>query len=266
MHFSLFMRTDATILVLLLFLGCIVMVIIGHKLRNKFLKPDEPESKGGVNSLLGALFGLWGFLLAFTFANSATRFENVRSIMVDETNAIRTTILRSKVFPDSINHAYQAELATFLQARIDYYNFGSNINNTELFQKAREQSIASSNALWQMTIEVSRLPNIAIPTSANMMASLTTMFDVITKRDALLLAGVPEAVQYLLFFLAMTISFIGGFTTPVIKQKEWIIVTGFVLLACCIIYITLDMARPMRGFIRPESGAQRIEELQRMLK
>jgi thiosulfate reductase cytochrome b subunit len=69
-----------------------------------------------------------------------------------------------------------------------------------------------------------------------------------------------------LFFLAITISFIGGFTTPVIKQKEWVIVTGFVLLACCIIYITLDMARPMRGFIRPESGEQRIEELQRMLQ
>lgn len=266
MHFSLFMRTDATIMVLLLFLGCIVMVIIGHKLRNKFLKPDEPESKGGVNSLLGALFGLWGFLLAFTFANSATRFENVRSIMVDETNAIRNSILRSKAFPDSIANAYRAELKTFLQSRIDYYDFGSDPNNTEQFLKAKAQSIASSNALWEMSIQVSSLPKIAIPTSANMLAALNTMFDVITKRDALLMAGVPEAVQYLLFFLALTISFVGGFTTPVIKLKEWIIIGGFVLLACSIIYITLDMGRPMRGFIRPESGAQRIEELQKMLK
>jgi hypothetical protein len=101
--------------------------------------------------------------------------------------------------------------------------------------------------------------------AGSMFAALTTMLDVATKRDALLLAGVPEVIQYMLFFLALTISFIGGFTTPLIKYKEWIIIGGFAFLACCIIYITLDLSRPMRGFIRPESAANRIEELRRLL-
>lgn len=235
----------------------------GHRLRTLFLKPDEPESKGGVNSLMGALFGLWGFLLAFTFGNSATRFENVRVVMVDETNSIRNVIMRSKVFPDSISQGYSADLRKYLQSRIDYYNSATN-SDLDGVVKTKEVTVAMGNALWNRTEQVASLPNMT-PASNNMFGALTSMFDIATKRDALLMAGVPEAVQYMLFFLAMTISFIGGFTTPVIQTKEWIIIGGFVLLAACIIYITLDLGRPMRGLIRPESGEQRIAELKRML-
>jgi len=33
----------------------------------------------------------------------------------------------------------------------------------------------------------------------------------------------------MLFFLALGISFVGGFTTPVLKSKEWIVIAGFIL-------------------------------------
>lgn len=262
MHFSLFMRTDAIILCLLLFTGCILMVKLGLSLRKSFIKPDEPESKGGVNSLLGALFGLWGFLLAFTFGNSSTRFESVRNIMVEEHNAIRNAIFRSRAFPDSISKGYQNDFKQYLQARIDYYN---NATNIDLLMQAKDATHISGNKLWDRTVQVSILPNMMAP-SNNMFASLSTMFDMASKRDALLMAGIPEAVHYLLFFLALTISFIGGFTTPAIQSKEWMIIGGFALLACCIIYLSLDLGRPMRGFIRPEAGQQKIVELQEMLK
>jgi len=262
MQYSLFHRTDATVLCLLLFASCIIMVMLGHRLRIRFLKPDEPESRGGVNSLLGALFGLWGFLLAFTFANSSARFDSVRNIMVDETNSIRNVILRSKVFPDSISQSYHSDLEKYLQSRVDYYDYAT---NTEKLMQAKAATITTGYALWERTMQISILPNMTMP-AANMFAALTGMFDVATKRDALLQAGIPEAVQYLLFFLALVISFIGGFTTPDIKQKEWIVISGFAMLACIIIYISLDLSRPMRGFIRPESSAQRIEELNKILQ
>jgi len=97
-----------------------------------------------------------------------------------------------------------------------------------------------------------------------MLAALSNMFDVAAKRDALMLAGVPEPIMYMLFFLAIAISFVGGFTTPVIQTKEWIVITGFILLACIIIYITLDLARPLRGFIKPDVGEYKILELKKL--
>jgi len=259
MTYSLFFRTDASILCLLLFIACILMVISGKFVRNKFLRRDEVESRGGVNSLLGALFGLWGFILAFTFGNSSSRFDNVRNIMVDESNIIRNAILRADVFPDSVRTALREDLRKYLDARIAYYDY---VRDFDKFTKAKEDAATTGKALWAITVDASRQPNM-VPATNNMFSTLTSMFDAASKRDAVLLSGVPELIVYMLFFLAMVISFIGGFTTPVIKQKEWIVIAGFILLACVIIYITLDLGRPMRGLIRPNVGEDRMVALKK---
>lgn len=76
-------------------------------MRDRFLITDEQESRGSVNSLLGALFGLWGFLLAFTFSNVSTRFENVRTMMVDEASMIRNVSLRIEILPDTLRDKFR---------------------------------------------------------------------------------------------------------------------------------------------------------------
>src|SRR4030095_11796031 len=173
MNYSLFFRTDASILCLLLFIACILMVISGKFVRNKFLRRDEVESRGGVNSLLGALFGLWGFILAFTFGNSSSRFDNVRNIMVDESNIIRNAILRADVFPDSIRVPLRKDLRRYLDARISYYE---DIKDSDKFAKAKEDAMQTGKSLWAITINASRQPNMTAATN-NMFSTLTTMFD-----------------------------------------------------------------------------------------
>ena len=258
MKYSLLVRTDASILCLLLFIGCIIMVNLGKFCRGRFFQNDQQESKGGVNSLLGALFGLWGFLLAFTFGNSASKFENARNVTVDESNIIRNTILRIDMFPDSIRNELRADLQIYLDALITYY---SSIREFDKFKASIETAEETRQRLWATTVKAANLPNLGAA-SGNMFFSLTTMSDLGEKRHALFLSGVPEPVIYMLFFLAMTISFIGGFTTPVIKFKEWIVILGFLLLACSIIYITLDLGRPLRGLIQLKTGKERLIEIQ----
>jgi len=236
------------------------MVMLGRFFRNRFLKKDEQEYKGGVNSLLGALFGLWGFIVAFTFGSSASRFDNVRSMMVEEANTIRTAILRTQTFPDTIGTDLYNDLKPYLEARIAYYDYASDFDK---LNKARQDAEDIGKRMWTKTVHASRLPNMALAGS-NMLATLSSMYDLGARRDALLLSGVPDPIIYMLFFLAMAISFIGGFTTPVIHTKEWIVIAGFILLATVIIYLTLDLGRPLRGFIRPDVGEARFLHLRDM--
>ena len=42
----------------------------------------------------GAVFGVMGLLLAFTFSGAASRFDGRRQLIVQETNAIGTAYLR----------------------------------------------------------------------------------------------------------------------------------------------------------------------------
>lgn len=237
------------------------MVIAGKAIRDKYLGKDEQESKGGVNALLGALFGLWGFLLAFTFGNVSTRFENVRAVMVEEANIIRTVILRVETFPDSLQPDFRDDVKKYLQSRIDYYEYAE---DEEKFNKSKQEAVETGKRLWTRTVDASHVPNFGLPASG-MLTALSGMYDVGARRDALLMSGLPGPISYMLFFIAMVISFVGGFTSPILKTKEWVIITGFILLACLVIYITMDLARPMRGFIRPDVGQERIEQLQELL-
>ena len=75
-----------------------------------------------VSALLGALFGLWAFMLAFTFSQSGTRFETVRSMIVDEGNILRNAIIRADFFPDSVRNGYRTDLRKYLEERIAYYD------------------------------------------------------------------------------------------------------------------------------------------------
>lgn len=102
--------------------------------------------------------------------------------------------------------------------------------------------------------------------ASNMGAALSSLFDVGIKREALLNAGLPSPIVYMLVFLGLTICLVGGFTTPSIHLKEWIVITIFVFLAVMIQYIIIDMGRPMEGIIRPDTGQQFIINLEKLLE
>jgi hypothetical protein len=68
----------------------------------------------------------------------------------------------------------------------------------------------------------------------------------------------------MLIVLALAICLVGGFTTPAVKRKEWIVIAVFAMLACTILYITMDLAQPMSGFIKPDTGQITIINLRQL--
>ncbi|MBK7651209.1 MAG: hypothetical protein IPJ20_11430 [Flammeovirgaceae bacterium] len=148
----------------------------------------------------------------------------------------------------------------YLQSRIDYYEYA---DEEEKFDKTKQDAVEMGTRLWIQTVNASYVPGFTFPAN-NMLTTLTTMYDVGARRDALLISGMPWPISLMLFFIALVISFVGGFTSPDLKIKEWVVIIGFILLACLIIYVTLDMARPMRGFIKPDVGQEKIIQLKEL--
>lgn len=257
---SMFAQVDASVICLVLFILMLFTIVLGNKMRKKFWNLEEGDTMGGVNSLLAALFGLWSFILAFTFSQSGTRFDSVRAMMVEESNCLRTTIIRADLFPDSVRTGYRTDLQKYLDIRIGYYDSAGDETKTN---KNAEEITKTSSALWARTVEQSK--NQAMTIQANNMAtSLTNLFDIGSKREALLSAGIPNPISYLLIVLALAICLVGGFTTPTIKRKEWIVVAVFAFFATSILYLTIDLARPMEGLIKPDTGQSTILNLRKL--
>ena len=57
---------------------------------------DEPD-KSHTNALQGATLGLLALLLGFTFAMAVSRFDNRKSVIMEQANAIGTAELRSRL-------------------------------------------------------------------------------------------------------------------------------------------------------------------------
>jgi len=260
MSSSIFLQIDASIICLVLFFLMLFTVALGNKMRKKFWKVEEGDTKGGVNALLGALFGLWGFMLAFSFSQSGNRFENVRAMIVDEANILRTTIIRADLFPDSVRNTYRGDLKKYLDERIAYYDDAS---DEVKFEKNRGELSKTAAALWAMTVTQSKNP-ITHDAATGMATALTNLFDIGIKREALLESGIPTPVTYLLIGLALSICFVAGYTTPLMTRNEWLLIAVFSFLASTVLYITIDLARPMQGLIKPDAGQIAILKLRNL--
>jgi hypothetical protein len=69
----------------------------------------------------GAVFGLLGLLVAFTFSGAANRFDTRRQLVVEETHAIGTAYLRLDVLPATAQPALRARIREYLDSRLAAY-------------------------------------------------------------------------------------------------------------------------------------------------
>ncbi len=66
---------------------------------------DPAGALAGIGAVEGAVFGLVGLLIAFTFSGAGTRFDTRRQLVVEETNAIGTAYLRLDLLPAALQPA-----------------------------------------------------------------------------------------------------------------------------------------------------------------
>jgi hypothetical protein len=260
MGVSILPMIDPSVIGLILFVLMLGMIALGNSVRKKVMGSEEGDTKGGVNALLGALFGLWSFLLAFTFSQSSSRFDTVRTMIVDEANILRTTIIRADLFPDTARKVYRGELQKYLEERISYYDDAS---DTEKFEKNRGELSKTAAALWATTVALSADPK-THDAATGMATALTNLYDIGIKREALLGSGIPTPVTFLLISLALAICFVAGYTTPLMTRNEWLLIAVFSFLASTVLYIAIDLARPMQGLIKPDAGQITIVKLRNL--
>ncbi len=68
-------RTDAAILVFLLFIAMIILVKLGNIVGKRSTRKDPQKQNVEFTTVLAAIFGLFAFLLGFTFSMSGNRYE-----------------------------------------------------------------------------------------------------------------------------------------------------------------------------------------------
>jgi hypothetical protein len=165
------------------------------------------------------------------------------NIIVEEANDIGTALLRADLFPDSIRSEFRVEMKRYIDQRVLFFEAGRDIGKIQESLYSAEKIQAR---IWK--IASSAVKSGAYPTaSMQMIPALNQMFDIVTTRNAALLAKVPDFILILLFLLCFTSSFVMGYSGG--RSNDWVVTTCFAIMIGLTIYMIIDLDRPRTGLI-----------------
>ena len=81
---------------------------------------SEVEKEAPIGAMVGAVLGLFAFILAFTFGMAAERFHDRQLALLDETNAIRATWLQAGMIAEPYRTEVRKVLHRYVQERLQW--------------------------------------------------------------------------------------------------------------------------------------------------
>jgi hypothetical protein len=240
-----------------LFVGVLVCLELGYRLGKREAAEDPEGARAGVGAVEGALFGLLGLLLAFSFGGATNRFNLRRSLIVEEANAVGTAWLRLDLAPSAEQPALRDLFRRYLDARLAIY---ARLPDLEAARAEMANATEQQGALWARSVEVSRQPGGEAVQRA-LLPSLNDMFDVATTRTR---AGYTHTSPFITGFLLVVIMLSGvlaGHGMSAAKHRRLGHRLMFAAVTAATMYLIFDLEYPRFGLIRVDADDQVLIEL-----
>ena len=191
-----------------------------------------------------ALLGLVGLLLAFGLSLAVSRYEDRRSNVVHEANAIGTTYLRAQTLAEPVRSRSLDLLVGYTRSAI---RVSDEVPGSAEARDARAQEERIERRLWSLAGEaLDRAPTASAPRLY--VETLNEMFDGENARVAALSNRVPTAVLALeVVGAALAIGLLAAYLA--IVGRGVVAVTLAAALLAFLLLVTADLDRPTRGLI-----------------
>ncbi|MFN3233813.1 MAG: hypothetical protein ACE365_00150 [Gammaproteobacteria bacterium] len=251
----------------ILFLICLFLLILsfiyfGRKYALWLESRSVSRKNEGIQVTQSAIFALLGLLLAFTFSGALTKFDQRRTLMINEANAISTLHLRFSLLHPNAQNVLNQDLRSYLDLRLKIYSALPDINAARSYYL---KSLAAQDKLWKdiiTNISQSKSPYdylLILPT-------VNEVFDIANTRINLVKMHPPYYLFFLLVFIALISAFLVGSTIFEKRKVSPLHIIIFSLVITVVIFSIIDMEYPRIGFIRVNSFDRVLINLQEKLK
>lgn len=224
-------------------------VEIGYRAGRKRNQSVSLEKEAHTNAVLGALLGLFAFLLAITFGTAAGRFDERRSVVLNEANAIGTTYLRAGYVPEPHRSAIRLQMKEYERLKL---GLSGTTDRIEINRRAEEMQ----DAIWTEVEAIAR-ENAQSDLVAELVDSTNDVIDLHTARVTLHQhARVPATIwMSLLLLTAVSMASLGYHGGVGGSARSWLN-PSLVLAFSIVITVIADLDRPFDGFITVDQAPQ----------
>lgn len=235
-----------------LFFGILGLMEVGRRIGQRHLAEDPEGARAGVGTVEGAVYGLLGLLLAFTFSGAVGRFEERRALVIQEANAIGTAYLRLDLLPEDAQPTLRQLFRQYVDSRLATYALLPDIDAAKS-EMTRSQNL--QREIWKLAQEAAaRSPN---PPRAHLVQpALNEMFDITTRRAAIMLYRPPRIILGMLIVLTLVSALIAGHGMIGARRRHWLHPVAYALVLSVTIYVIFDIEYPRLGLIRVDASDQ----------
>lgn len=247
----------------LLFLGMLLLLETGRRLGVRRRSKEAEAERGNLGTIEGAVFALFGLLMAFTFSGAALRFNEKRMLIAEEVNTIETAYLRLHLVPKEARPPLQTLFRRYVDSRLETYR---RMPDMEEVRREMANSKAIQEEIWTEAVDATRLPNSHPDAGKLLLPALNNMIDITTTRTMALQSHPPRIIYVLLFALGLICSILAGYRMASGQHRSWLHIVGFSIITVVIVYVMLDIEYPRAGLIRLETADQLLVDARANMK
>jgi hypothetical protein len=259
------MNVGAWVLTALLGLiaGMGVLLEVGYRAGRRRLQREGPASSTGLGVVEGAIFALFGLLLAFTFSAGFSRFEARRVLAVEESNAIGTAYLRLDLLPAASQPELRDLFRRYADSRLEFYR---HLTDPTAAADLLARSTELQAEIWSRAVVACSAEPRDPSKPVLVLGALNQMIDITTTRLYAARSHTPKLVYVLLFTLGLGCAVLAGYSMAAAGRRSRVHFAGFAIVAALTVYVILDLEYPRVGFISLEAYDQALVDLKETMK
>jgi hypothetical protein len=238
-----------------IFLGTVVLLLItaeaGFFVGRRHRNDSVPDGRLQVSMLEGALLGLLGLLIGFTFSMAVGRYDRRQDLVIQEANALGTASLRCDFLPPEARALAVGKLREYADARLEAFEAGG---DSRRFEEAVRKAGRLQSDLWALVREEARAKPTAI-TSLTLITAMNDLFDLGEVRRATLDDTVPSSVWVVLYIVAALTSGSLGYGSGLTGRRLTLPTSLVPLLLGILLTLLLDLDHPRHGLIRASQAS-----------
>ena len=217
---------------------------LGHRVGLRLHHAKDEPRRGQIGSVQGAVLGLLGLLLGFTFAMAVGRFNHRRDLVLQEANAIGTTYLRAALLPPAHRGAVEDLLRRYVGVRIDFYGSGTDASKRD---EAERTTARLQRELWAHAVAAAQ--EAPTPITATFINALNDTIDLDAARLNALRTRVPGAVWLLVLVVAAAGCYASGYGAGATGARSAFANLLLPVLVTVVVTLISDLDRPRQGLI-----------------
>lgn len=256
-----FLSLLAVLISLSIFAATLIALEIGSRL-GKARQERDPHGTAGTGAVDGAIFGLMGLLLAFTFSGAATRFDARRTLILEESNTISTAYLRLDLLPVEPRMKLKEDFRQYVDSRLAIYRA---LPDIEMAKEELRKSAEVQSRIWSRAVAATKEVNSPAVTSL-LLSNINDMIDITLTRTVAMQTHPPAIIFIVLMVMVLASAVLAGHNMSAAKIRNWTHRLTFATLMTLALYLIFDLEFPRFGLIRIDSFDQLLIDVRNTMK